>query len=373
MIPKGGQNRAPQGNNSQPSWPDAQYGVVAELTQQGVLNNNPAHQHNQQNPGGSRAPPERSARHASGGIHQGFGLNADDGLWRGQPTQPTGPNIGSFNIQPSQPVPYGLVAELTQNGTLNPLTTRTNQGEGPLASNMRRQQAAKRQLVQQLDQAAGPQGNLPLAGGTIDPTLQAAVIAAGAPEPDYGLVAELRNASVGDPLVPHQDFGLAAEVARRRQCPDGKTSIPVLSSAGGSLAARPRKRLAASGPPADFALAQQIAALQAQAERDRLDPFNSANRASNADPFVMAGDLIKFPTAPYVPEQAMDQARTPATAVVATGSASSLLALPLLIHRRCFTRYPCACFYLFVGATSWTCTTQGPSIRCKPDQPSQQR
>lgn len=35
---------------------------------------------------------------------------------------------------------------------------------------------------------------------------------------------------------------------------------------------------------------QELAERAAAAERDRADPFNAANRATKADPFVMAGE-----------------------------------------------------------------------------------
>ena len=60
---------------------------------------------------------------------------------------------------------------------------------------------------------------------------------------------------------------------------------------------RPRKRLATLAPPSDFGLADEVA------ERDRFlnDPFNSANRASARDPFIMADEQLKVPTLPYAP------------------------------------------------------------------------
>jgi hypothetical protein len=46
-------------------------------------------------------------------------------------------------------------------------------------------------------------------------------------------------------------------------------------------------------------MSQELAEMQAQMERDRADPFSAANRASAQDPFVMADDLVKFPTKPF--------------------------------------------------------------------------
>jgi hypothetical protein len=130
-------------------------------------------------------------------------------------------------------------------------------------------------------------------------------------EPDYGFVAELKQA--GPPADPadaegSHGFGLAAEVCRRRGGAQLPPSGRFGSTGGSSLPPlRPRKRLAASGPPADFGMSQELAERQAQMERDRLDPFNAANRASNHDPFVMADELLKFPTKPFEPTEPQQQ------------------------------------------------------------------
>ncbi len=225
-----------------------------------------------------------------------------------------------------EPAPYGLVLELGGGGGPQ------QQGGNPLDTRPMRQAAAgprvaKRPLSGGLSgggagYVAMPPGAIPQqqhppqhAGPASSSYSPGAAAYAGAvmheQEPDYGFLAELRQPApdVGgavDAASAH-DFGLAAEVARRR----GGAPLPLGgrygSTSGSSL--RPRKRLAASGPPADFGMSRELAEKQAQMERDRLDPFNSANRASNHDPFVMADDLLKFPTKPYEPEAPQQQVR----------------------------------------------------------------
>lgn len=70
--------------------------------------------------------------------------------------------------------------------------------------------------------------------------------------------------------------------------------------------------------------AQEMAERAAALERARLDPFSSANRASNADPFLMAGDMLKFPTVPFVPGEPQDQVRPGRTLLGLDGSAGVL-------------------------------------------------
>ncbi|KAJ9530085.1 hypothetical protein QJQ45_023398 [Haematococcus lacustris] len=126
-------------------------------------------------------------------------------------------------------------------------------------------------------------------------------------EPDYGLVAELKQGRKYEPLPQRNDFGLAAEVARRQgQLPDlnqAATRLP--NTTGGAYSARTRRRLAAVRPPVDFGIAREVATSEAQP--NQVDPFSEANRASRADPFVMADDMVKFPTPAYVPGEAHAQ------------------------------------------------------------------
>ncbi|GFH24909.1 uncharacterized protein HaLaN_22786, partial [Haematococcus lacustris] len=110
-----------------------------------------------------------------------------------------------------------------------------------------------------------------------------------------------------EPLPQRNDFGLAAEVARRQgQLPDlnhAATRLP--NTTGGAYSARTRRRLAAVRPPVDFGIAHEVATSEAQP--NQVDPFSEANRASRADPFVMADDMVKFPTPAYVPGEAHAQ------------------------------------------------------------------
>ena len=220
------------------------------------------------------------------------------------------------------PAPYGLALELAKGGPVNPLHIHP-----PGGSTSAPHRSAKRTLNQQFVQAGAgwpptamislglspldlhaQQQQMPMSATTMMPP---GVIVGPSmrpeDEPDYGIVAELKQAGPADPLAV-RDFGLAAEVARRRggaQPPlggqygeTGASSLPPL---------RPRKRLAAAGPPANFGLSKEIAERQAQYERDKADPFNAANRASGQDPFVMADELVKFPTVPYQPQPPQQQ------------------------------------------------------------------
>ena len=203
------------------------------------------------------------------------------------------------------PTPYGLALELTQGGMLNPLQVQPGSSAPPTRSGSNR--VAKRALSQQLTEAgwvaaaAVPPGLL-----QDNPSFQPV---RPEEEPDYGIVAELKQAGQPDPLGA-RDFGLAAEVVRRRGGPLPPLGGRYGSTGGSSLPPlRPRKRLAAAGPPADFGMSEEIAERQAQFERDRLDPFNAANRASGQDPFVMAGELVKFPTVPSLPQAPQEQVR----------------------------------------------------------------
>ena len=320
--------------SSQQQQPTVMWGLAADLAQGGGLIP-PQHQEPlgrfpafgaeqqqlQYDQGGGRQQqaPQPRARSASGappsqaygGAQQqrppaAFGLHSSTN----QPQTGHQPYFagGSNPAKGSQgaPAPYGLALELSQGGQYNPLQLQPGTSAPP--SRVGTNRAAKRALSQQLTEAGwvaaagAPPGALP------QPDIPAfQVQVRPEEEPDYGFVAELKQAGPPDSLGV-RDFGLAAEVVRRRG-----GALPPLggrygSSGGSSLPPlRPRKRLAAAGPPADFGMSQEIAERQAQFERDRLDPFNAANRASGQDPFVMAGDLVKFPTVPFQPQPPQEQ------------------------------------------------------------------
>ncbi|KAG2486119.1 hypothetical protein HYH03_015214 [Edaphochlamys debaryana] len=105
----------------------------------------------------------------------------------------------------------------------------------------------------------------------------------GLPEPDYGLVAELRNRAPPDPFA--SEYGLAAEVSRRRS--RSPSPLPPL---------RARRRLQ---PVEGLSLDDEI---EARRLRDAgLDPF-----ATPGDPFDLAGEQLKVPRellSPYEPSQ----------------------------------------------------------------------
>ena len=237
-----------------------------------------------------------------------FGLHSDKNQLQAE-RQPY-PGAGPSAIVPSYgasgaPAPYGLALELTRGGPLNPL----NVHPGTAAPAHAR--GAKRTLNPQLAEAGWSVAPIAPPGAIPQHDVQQPYTAASRPEeePDYGFVAELKQAGPADPLAA-RDFGLAAEVARRRG-----GALPPLGGQYGSTGSaalpplRPRKRLAAAGPPANFGMSQEIAERQEQFERDRIDPFNAANRASGQDPFIMADDVLKFPTPPFEPQQPKDQVR----------------------------------------------------------------
>ena len=154
-------------------------------------------------------------------------------------------------------------------------------------------------------QQIGPNDGPLLAAGGAYPGI-------GGTEPDYGFVRELKG--LGPPEDPlagpmsdaaaTSDFGLAAEVSRRRG-PGGALGglRPGTGGHGVILPLRSRKRmLAAVGPPANFGLSEELARRQAQQEADARDPFSSANHASKQDPFLLASD-VRFPKALQHQEQ----------------------------------------------------------------------
>ena len=215
-----------------PPQPAGLYGMAAELTQQGMLAQPLAlATSSQPQPGpsvqGSQFPPLRSRASAAPSstltqqdarTQPAFGLGAE---LQGQ----------AAGAAPGGSDQYGLVLELTQGqGGPNPLITRPDaqQGssrveDGPLAAALRRQQraTARRGLASQLDQAAASGTQFPPAAAVAQPQDTQGFTVLSAPEPDYGLVAELKGQGLPpQPYTQRADFGLAAEVARRRARPD---------------------------------------------------------------------------------------------------------------------------------------------------------
>jgi hypothetical protein len=279
-------------------------------------------------------------QHAAGLAHEhSKGVNATMG---GLSVMPAASNAAGVPAQTdatrlpdqrSYPVPaheppqtqYGLGLELAQNGgrlSARPLALADTSFKVPsrrLAYGSRPQLMPSPSLP-----PAAQQSQLGPSATAAVPPYQAFVpaFAGGGPaaEPDYGIVAELRQPGT---TGAHPDtvraasvgFGLAAEVARRRARPD---ATPAGLVPGAAASARPRKRLAAG---VDFAPAHEAAATAGAArETDTslpgsavpssvlppgipaLDPFNEANLASRTDPFVVAGQLVKFPPSPLVPQ-----------------------------------------------------------------------
>ncbi len=306
-----------------------------------------------------------------------FGL-AQEQLHKGpQGWQPEAPSakaaFGAAPLAPDGQQPYGLALELaTGNGGLNPMAIRPAAAPFPNSAAARRQQASIRRAAQpQPAPLAHPKQEQPVpVTGFVPPF--------GGAEPDYGLVAELRGdhptglAASGADGAPRADFGLAAEVARRRARPD---VFPAQGVVGGGLAVRPRRRLAAAGPPADFGLADEIAA-RAVASKDR-DPFSDANRASRVDPFLAADHVLKFPTAPYVPHTAADQVRHTHTHAHAhthkppthtLRAHMNLFARPVTEHRRVKNASMCVCMCVCAGGASRACARVGAPLRSQSDR-----
>lgn len=250
----------------------------------------------------------------------------------------------AWGVPDVAPVPYGFVAELGAGGAApNPLHVHPTSSSASAQPQARTQAAARRALDQQLEQAGWygslsppPRSALSAMGAAARGRSVAGVGASGASlasvyaqqvampvvaqgvhaqapwhspvgvhsqalpqeEPDYGLVEELKQSAPTDDPMGGGAFGLAAEVARRRQ---GRGS-PGAAEAAGLPPMRPRKRPAVA--PADFILAGELAAREAAAKKD---PFDEANRASGRDPFVMADELIKFPTLPFQAMPPQDQ------------------------------------------------------------------
>ncbi|KXZ46431.1 hypothetical protein GPECTOR_43g867 [Gonium pectorale] len=124
----------------------------------------------------------------------------------------------------------------------------------------------------------------------------------GLPEPDYGLVAELRNKAGPDPFA--SDYGLAAEVARRRSRSRSPSPSPLMRGRLGVLPPlRARRRLDPVMPAED--LDAEIAARQRAQAAAMAEPFTAAD---GSDPFALAAgdEQLKLPRelmTPYEPSQ----------------------------------------------------------------------
>ncbi|GFR51187.1 hypothetical protein Agub_g13530 [Astrephomene gubernaculifera] len=187
----------------------------------------------------------------------------------------------------------------------------------------------------------------PMQPPPLDPltVMELATSQPGLPEPDYGIVAELRNRTPPDPFAA--DFGMAAEVARRRSrspSPLGRggglgEGLGAVAGGGGVAGGdgssmrplRARRRLdpvgMSPGGGEGFGLDGDIAARQRQTAADRAEPFAAAARTAVVgngggegeggaffgggglgDPFALADEQIKIPREllqqpPYEPSQ----------------------------------------------------------------------
>ncbi|KAG2422066.1 hypothetical protein HXX76_016301 [Chlamydomonas incerta] len=232
-------------------------------------------------------------------------------------------------------VPYGLALELLNDAAAEPgslLNPATAAAAEQAAASRAAERAARRALgpsLGRLGGAAGPPGALPVSGGgaapydaalaaygdnplglappqslqqpPLDPftVMEMAASAQGLPEPEYGLVAELRNRAPPDPFA--NEYGLAAEAARRRS-----RSPSPLGRAGRLPPLRARRRLDPVLAPGEADLADEMAARQRQAAMDAAEPFSAAARADGQDPFALLDEQLKVPREmldPYLPSQ----------------------------------------------------------------------
>lgn len=179
-------------------------------------------------------------------------------------------------------VPYGLALELLNGAAAEPgslLNPATAAAAEQAAASRAAERAARRALGPSLARAGGPPGALPVSGGgatpydaalaydnplalpppppdsvlpqslqppPLDPftVMELAANAQGLPEPEYGLVAELRNRAPPDPFA--NEYGLAAEAARRRS-----RSPSPMGRAGRLPPLRARRRLDAVLAPGE--------------------------------------------------------------------------------------------------------------------------
>ncbi|GIL50600.1 hypothetical protein Vafri_6743 [Volvox africanus] len=261
------------------------YGLAADLA--GLGPSQPADP-------GSGLIARQPARLGSGRInHTAAGLFSMAEMQRQQP--PPGPN-GEMQ--------YGLALELLDNHNpgfpgLNPVSKeRKESGGWPPRKRTVRLGTGQRTDVVKLSQSP------PLDPFTV---MEMAASQAGLPEPDYGIVAELRNREPPDPFA--SGFGLAAEMARRRSrspsaiAPGARVLPPV----------RARQRLDPVVPPqrseggGGFGLADEVAARQQQDAADIAEPFGAAARAGELDPFALADEQLKVPRELLEPYEATQQ------------------------------------------------------------------
>ncbi len=134
--------------------------------------------------------------------------------------------------------PYGLALELLHNQEPSAFIS----AQPPRGRTSRRALGPSLQGAARLGESprpdsAGPGQHPP----PLDPftVMEMAANQEGLPEPDYGLVAELKNRAAPDPFAT--DFGMAAEVARRRERERSKS--PLARGLGILPPLRARRRL----------------------------------------------------------------------------------------------------------------------------------
>ncbi|GLC56363.1 hypothetical protein PLESTB_001096600 [Pleodorina starrii] len=209
---------------------------------------------------------------------------------------------------PDDEVQYGLALELLNNqepGFPGPEALTEQRGRWPRGD-------APVARLGATSSGAPPSNAVPLDPFTV---MELAASQAGLPEPDYGLVAELRNREPPDPFA--SDYGLAAEVARRRS----RSPSPLARGGGVLPPLRARRRLDPVMPPPDSegggdplrneqgsnGLADEIAARQRQDAADMAEPFGAAARVGELDPFAMADEQLKVPRELLEPYEASQQ------------------------------------------------------------------
>lgn len=184
--------------------------------------------------------------------------------------------------------PYGLALELLHNQEPSAFIS----AQPPRGRTSRRALGPSLQGAARLGESprpdsAGPGQHPP----PLDPftVMEMAANQEGLPEPDYGLVAELKNRVAPDPFAT--DFGMAAEVARRRERERSKS--PLARGLGILPPLRARRRL---DPVMDSD------AFGVDGRRRRRDPFSQGDE----DPFALADEQLKVPKEllhPFEPSQ----------------------------------------------------------------------
>ncbi|MEW5310139.1 MAG: hypothetical protein WDW38_001966 [Sanguina aurantia] len=146
-----------------------------------------------------------------------------------------------------------------------------------------------------------PPGQAPV---RVQPPPEACVGSSEEPEPDYGLVAELRGQHAAQHLVP--GFGVAAEVSRLRKAhmlqPLQPGSGPLQPGAGPLQPGRPRvERMRMAPAPIRAEEQQQVSQAELQDRQFRMDtsqadPFSQYARAvGQQDPFAIGPNLLAMP------------------------------------------------------------------------------